>query len=75
MTRPEESISTDLFEERRRTRPLQPRAILLGNFAASEAGTLLDEIRRIEATAPFRNMVTPGGWPMSVAMTNCGSVG
>ena len=29
----------------------------------------------IVAQAPFRHMVTPGGHPMSVAMTNCGSVG
>lgn len=75
MTRPEEPIPTDLFEDGRRTMPIQRGAMLLGNFAALEAGTLLGEIRRIEATAPFRNMVTPGGWPMSVAMTNCGSVG
>ena len=30
---------------------------------------------RISAQAPFRRMVTPGGFQMSVAMTNCGSVG
>ena len=55
--------------------PLQPGALLLGGFAAAEADTLLGEISRIEASAPFRNMVTPGGRPMSVAMTNCGNVG
>lgn len=25
--------------------------------------------------APFRHMVTPGGFVMSVAMTNCGAAG
>ena len=29
----------------------------------------------LAAAAPFRNMVTPGGYAMSVAMTNCGAVG
>ena len=29
----------------------------------------------IAARAPFRHLVTPGGQTMSVAMTNCGSVG
>jgi DNA oxidative demethylase len=75
MTPPERSFPTDLFEERRMATPLQPGAMLLGGFAANEADTLLAAIRRIEAITPFRKMVTPGGWPMSVAMTNCGSVG
>lgn len=55
--------------------PLQSGALLLGGFAAPEADALLADIRLIAAMAPFRNMVTPGGWPMSVEMTNCGSVG
>ncbi len=29
----------------------------------------------VQQTSPFRHMVTPGGWPMSVAMTNCGQAG
>ena len=75
MTQLEELIPSDLFEEGRRSMPLQPGAMLLGNFAALDADNLLAEIGRIEAMAPFRNMVTPGGRLMSVAMTNCGSVG
>ncbi|WP_253717574.1 DNA oxidative demethylase AlkB [Sphingomonas sp. AP4-R1] len=55
--------------------PLQPGAILLGGFAAPEADQLLADIQRIEEANPFRRMVTPGGWQMSVAMTNCGEVG
>jgi DNA oxidative demethylase len=75
MTQLEKLIPSDLFEEGRRMMPLQPGALLLGRFAVPDADTLLAEIRRIEAMAPFRNMVTPGGRSMSVAMTNCGSVG
>ncbi len=55
--------------------PLRPGAMLLGGFAAPDAPALLADVRRIEARTPFRNMVTLGGWPMSVAMTNCGSLG
>ncbi len=36
---------------------------------------LLNELNRVAETAPFRHMVTRGGFRMSVAMTNCGSVG
>ena len=75
MMRLDGPIPLDLFEREQRTTLLQPGAMLLGNFAAPDAETLLTEIGRIEAAAPFRNMVTPGGRVMSVAMTNCGSVG
>jgi alkylated DNA repair protein (DNA oxidative demethylase) len=36
---------------------------------------LLSAIADIAAASPFRNMVTPGGFTMSVAMTNCGKAG
>jgi alkylated DNA repair protein (DNA oxidative demethylase) len=75
MTRPEAMFPMDLFEDGRRAMPLQPGALLLGGFAAGEAPDLLAELYRVEAAAPFRRMLTPDGWPMSVAMTNCGSIG
>ncbi len=37
--------------------------------------TLIKAIERIAAQAPFRHMITPGGFRMSVAMTNCGPLG
>ena len=36
---------------------------------------LLNAIEGVVAQSPFRRMVTPGGFQMSVAMTNCGRVG
>src|ERR1700739_3987489 len=36
---------------------------------------LLRALDDITAAAPFRHMVTPGGFTMSVAMTNCGAAG
>ncbi len=54
---------------------LRRGATLLRGRALSLERPLLAAIDRIAAEAPFRRMVTPGGFEMSVAMTNCGSVG
>ena len=54
---------------------LEEGAVLLRGFAAEQAHTLIDEVERIAQAAPFRRLVTPGGYTMSVAMTNCGRVG
>jgi alkylated DNA repair protein (DNA oxidative demethylase) len=54
---------------------LEEGAVLLRGFAAAEAPALVDEVVRIAKTAAFRHMVTPGGYTMSVAMTNCGRLG
>ncbi len=67
--------ANDLFANERRTLPLNAGATLLSGFALPDAGMLLAEIDKVAAAAPFRRMVTPGGWQMSVAMTNCGSAG
>ena len=55
--------------------PLGPQACVLHRFALPVVDALPDDIARIEAVAPFRQLVTPGGRTMSVAMTNCGSYG
>lgn len=59
----------------RSTEWLEQGAAVLHAFAASEAPALLEEVARIADRAPFRHLVTPGGYTMSVAMTNCGRVG
>lgn len=50
-------------------------AWLLRGFAGELAPTLLAGIAAIAEAAPFRQMTTPGGYRMSVAMTNCGALG
>lgn len=55
--------------------PLAEGACLLRGFTAAEAPALMDALARMRETAPFRHMVTPGGYRMSVAMTNCGRAG
>jgi alkylated DNA repair protein (DNA oxidative demethylase) len=54
---------------------LGPGAVLLRGFAARVEDALLEGLRQVAAAAPFRHMVTPGGYRMSVAMTNCGPLG
>src|SRR5947209_7103616 len=54
---------------------LEEGAVVLRGFASSEAAVLVEEVGRIARAAPFRHLVTPGGYTMSVAMTNCGRVG
>ena len=50
-------------------------AVLLRGFALPLAGEVLASLDLIATTAPFRHMTTPGGFVMSVAMTNCGTAG
>lgn len=52
-----------------------PGATLLRGFALDVASALLRATQDIAARAPFRHMITPGGYRMSVAMTCCGEVG
>ncbi len=49
--------------------------MLLRGFVGSLESELIAALHDIAAQAPLRNMVTPGGHRMSVAMTNCGSAG
>jgi len=55
--------------------PLADGAVILRGFADAGAGELIDAVNHVASASPFRHMVTPGGYTMSVAMTNCGRVG
>lgn len=68
-------MTPDLFAEVRRDPPLAEGALLLGGFALPMEAPLLAALAAVVAEAPFRHMVTPGGFTMSVAMTNCGAAG
>lgn len=65
----------DIFEADSRCMSMGPRAFVLRAFALPLVDGLLAGIAGVEASAPFRNMVTPGGYAMSVALTNCGPLG
>ena len=54
---------------------LAPGAVLLRGFALPHAPALLAAVQTATTQAPLRTMLTPGGLRMSVAMSNCGTLG
>jgi alkylated DNA repair protein (DNA oxidative demethylase) len=50
-------------------------AMLLRGVALSFGKEFFAAMNDITTTSPFRRMITPGGYAMSVGMTNCGAVG
>jgi alkylated DNA repair protein (DNA oxidative demethylase) len=55
--------------------PLDEGAVILRRFALAAAPALLQAVGEVTAAAPWRHLVTPGGYRMSVAMTNAGALG
>ncbi|WP_050467187.1 DNA oxidative demethylase AlkB [Herbaspirillum chlorophenolicum] len=55
--------------------PITEGAVLLRGFASGEVRELMQAIDAVIALAPLRHMQTPGGFRMSVAMSNCGQYG
>jgi alkylated DNA repair protein (DNA oxidative demethylase) len=71
------AVRRDLFTESyaQNAHAIAEGASLLHGFAAGAAPALLHAIEEVVAAAPLRHMITPGGYRMSVAMTNCGAAG
>ncbi|WP_016835682.1 alpha-ketoglutarate-dependent dioxygenase AlkB [Herbaspirillum lusitanum] len=55
--------------------PIADGATWLRAYADDDAVALMQAIQQVTAQAPFRRMQTPGGYTMSVAMSNCGELG
>lgn len=71
-------MTMDLFEHSSPqpwAEPLCDGAIVLRRFASAGDVELLAGIEQVAVQAPFRQMQTPGGHTMSVAMTCCGEWG
>jgi alkylated DNA repair protein (DNA oxidative demethylase) len=75
----ERILTTDLFAGLLDKTPAREKiadgALLLRGFALPDETATIAALRDVVARAPFRQMVTPGGHRMSVAMSNCGRVG
>lgn len=67
----------DLFAEQNTAgyEVLAPQAMVLRGFALAEDKALLQAVEQIEQQVPFRQLTTPSGLLMSVALTNCGRLG
>jgi alkylated DNA repair protein (DNA oxidative demethylase) len=69
-------VTLNLFESVvPRKEEIAPGAFLLRGFALANESAILKAIDEVTVKSPFRHMITPGGFRMSVAMTNCGSLG
>lgn len=55
--------------------PIASGAVLLHGFARDRDADLLQAIETVLRQAPLRHWQTPGGYTMSVAMSNCGALG
>jgi DNA oxidative demethylase len=75
MSRKSAPAGADLFGVDERLSVLPVGAVLLPGFARDVEAELLTALAQVIDAAPMRHMVTPGGFAMSVAMTNCGSLG
>ncbi|UBX48598.1 DNA oxidative demethylase AlkB [Providencia alcalifaciens] len=64
-----------LFPDEENTIEIAPDAYLLKGFLLGQGEPLLAALFEVIAQAPLRHMQTPGGYAMSVAMTNCGDWG
>ncbi|MGC8401119.1 DNA oxidative demethylase AlkB [Enterobacter mori] len=65
----------DLFADAEPGRSRSRRGGYPAPLCPFRAAALLTGIDEVAAVSPFRHMVTPGGYTMSVAMTNCGQLG
>jgi len=72
-------MGTPLFDNQ--PPPALPKDILgsgtavLTGFALEREAELLSSLMQVVSKSPFRNMITPRGFRMSVAMSNCGQLG
>ncbi|HWU33978.1 MAG TPA: DNA oxidative demethylase AlkB [Methylovorus sp.] len=67
-------MSRDLFASDT-PQALAAATFLLSGFALPGQDRLWRDIQEILQTSPMRHMQTPGGFTMSVAMSNCGQLG
>ncbi|WP_369312025.1 DNA oxidative demethylase AlkB [Providencia rettgeri] len=64
-----------LFSDDENTIEIAPDAYLLKGFLLGQSDGLIQSLTDILSLTPLRNMETPGGYRMSVAMSNCGDWG
>lgn len=77
---PMNPLTFDLFadaepEQQPRREQIGEQSYVLRGFALPWLERLLPALEAVLAAAPFRQMVTPGGFTMSVALSSCGTFG
>ena len=77
---PMNPLTHDLFanaepEQQPRREQIGEQSYVLRGFALPWLERLLPALEAVLTAAPFRQMVTPGGFTMSVALSSCGTFG
>lgn len=77
---PMNPLTFDLFadaepEQQPRCEQIGEQSYVLRGFALPWLERLLPALEAVLTAAPFRQMVTPGGFTMSVALSSCGTFG
>ncbi|MGE8149904.1 DNA oxidative demethylase AlkB [Pseudomonas vancouverensis] len=77
---PMNPITFDLFadaepEQLPKRERIGEQSCVLRGFALPWMERLLPALKSVLVAAPFRQMVTPGGFTMSVALSSCGTLG
>ena len=71
-------MNLDLFENEAtlpRSEQIGPQSYVLRAYARPYVSEILPALDALVQAAAFRHSVTPGGFEMSVALTNCGTLG
>jgi DNA oxidative demethylase len=71
-------MNLDLFENEAtlpRSEQIGPQSYVLRAYARPYVSEILPALDALVQAAAFRHLVTPGGFEMSVALTNCGTLG
>jgi len=68
-------MNLDLFNNTASQENICPGAKLLHGYALNDDKALLTHIDHLLTSAPPRQLITPGGLPMSVATSSCGEAG
>ena len=74
------ALTVDLFADDALQQPagreqIGEQSYVLRGLALPWIERILPELRRVLAQSPFRQMVTPGGFTMSAALSSCGDLG
>src|ERR1700756_971717 len=72
--------TADLFADEALQQPpgreqIGEQSYVLRGYALPWIAGLMPELRRVLAQSPFRQMVPPGGFTMSAALSSCGELG
>ncbi|MCF5048618.1 DNA oxidative demethylase AlkB [Pseudomonas simiae] len=68
-------FADDVLQQPAGREQIGEQSYVLRGLALPWIERILPELRRVLAQSPFRQMVTPGGFTMSAALSSCGDLG